>query len=529
MKQKQSIWKHINQIPSNQPHHQLKLCKLGALRKDRYLICYHNQLVIFQDHLYTKPLKSLNLDFETKFEVFRCPPIIKQEKRNSNKIKPEDILKLGDIVSIKLSLESSERVYEISGSGDQLNILRQFLGKRINQLGFHNMFRVFKKIGKGNFASVYLAERIEDNIRMAVKAFSKQTVYGEDKGKEGLINEIQIMRELDSPNIMKLYEVYETQNSIYMGLELLEGDQLFEYMKKKTIFSNAQIQVIMTGLLMGLKHMHNKGIMHRDIKLENILFKKQNQLDSVVIADFGLATYINQKPYLYSRCGTPGFVAPEIINLRNPNAQYDSVCDVYSLGLIFYILLTGRPAFQGKSYNSIVQQNKESIINFNIPAFEVVSEAAKDLLKKMVMREPALRIRSADALNHEYLYHVSQFVQDEDDINMQDDDDHNLSHRVDKINEVAQKLDMLRLKQNRISYNMKSPEIHHTRDLKIDNLVLDEETIVMRTPVITGRVEQFDGGSPQIHIDISPFMVAKELSQDQLQQKEVLSKYTLNK
>lgn len=100
--------------------------------------------------------------------------------------------------------------------------------------------------------------------------------------------------------------------------------------------------------------MHSKEIMHRDIKLENILFKKPNDINSVVLADFGLATYVNEPEYLYCRCGTPGFVAPEVINITDMKTRYDSVCDVYSLGLVFHILLTGKPAFPGRSYNTIV-------------------------------------------------------------------------------------------------------------------------------------------------------------------------------
>lgn len=101
--------------------------------------------------------------------------------------------------------------------------------------------------------------------------------------------------------------------------------------------------------------MHNKEIMHRDLKLENILFKKPNKMESVVIADFGLATYVNEPEYLYCRCGTPGFVAPEIINIKDMKSKYSSVCDIYSLGLVFYLLLTGKSAFNGKSYSTVVK------------------------------------------------------------------------------------------------------------------------------------------------------------------------------
>lgn len=108
---------------------------------------------------------------------------------------------------------------------------------------------------------------------MAIKAFSK-SAYEEENGKEALINEINIMRKLDHQSIIKLYEVYETQNSVYMGLELVQGGSLYEYFQKKVIFQNKEIQTLMYMLLQGLHHLHSRNIMHRDIKLENLLFKE---------------------------------------------------------------------------------------------------------------------------------------------------------------------------------------------------------------------------------------------------------------
>lgn len=145
-----------------------------------------------------------------------------------------------------------DRRYELKSDSQTLKDWRWFLGNRINQFGFHHLFKVYKKIGKGNFASVYLAERIEDGQNMAIKAFSKQITYAEENGKEGLINEIKIMRNLSHPNIIKLYEVHETSNSLYVCLELLEGGQLYEYFRRKVIFQNKEIQVILRGLLEGI-------------------------------------------------------------------------------------------------------------------------------------------------------------------------------------------------------------------------------------------------------------------------------------
>lgn len=159
----------------------------------------------------------------------------------------------------------------------------------------------------------------------------------------------------------------------------------------------------MAGLLQGIQEMHKNDIMHRDLKLENVLFKKQNDLKSVVIADFGLATKIHESVYLYCRCGTPGFVAPEVININDMTTTYDSVCDLYSLGCILHILLTGKPAFNGKSYNTIVHQNKVAKINYSSHVFDVVPPQGLDLLKKLLISDPKERIRAPLALKHEYL------------------------------------------------------------------------------------------------------------------------------
>ena len=107
------------------------------------------------------------------------------------------------------------------------NILRRYL----NQIGFHEQFKPIKKIGKGNFASVYLAEKFEDGRKYAVKAFSKEAAYSEENGKECLVKEVEIMRNLNSRNNMKLCEVFESDNSLYIIFELLEGGQLFEKIK----------------------------------------------------------------------------------------------------------------------------------------------------------------------------------------------------------------------------------------------------------------------------------------------------------
>ena len=158
--------------------------------------------------------------------------------------------------------------------------------------------------------------------------------------QESIINEISIMRALSHENIIKIYEVYETNSSFYMILELLKGGNLGEYIKVSARFQVIEIIMIIKALLNALKYCHSLQIMHRDIKPENILFRREDIKEkNICIADFGLATYTTVNEDLYKKCGTPGFVAPEILKQDKFYPQkYGCPCDLFSVGVLFHIL-----------------------------------------------------------------------------------------------------------------------------------------------------------------------------------------------
>jgi calcium-dependent protein kinase len=162
---------------------------------------------------------------------------------------------------------------------------------------------------------------------------------------------------------MKLYEVFESENSLYIVVELLEGGQLYDKVKSKYKFKPAEVKTVIFTILQGLKEMHSKKIMHRDLKPENILFRSEGSFECA-IADFGLAEFSEAAEYLFVRCGTPGYVAPEVINIKDMKTKYEPICDMFSLGLIFHILLLGVSAFPGKTYNEVLAQNRASNITF---------------------------------------------------------------------------------------------------------------------------------------------------------------------
>lgn len=156
---------------------------------------------------------------------------------------------------------------------------------------------------------------------------------------------------------MSLEEVHESKNSIYLVLELLEGGELLNYISSNNNLTIKDYSKVMKCILEALAYMADKKIMHRDLKPDNMILKQKNKLEFCVLklVDFGLATVYDIPEYLFKRCGTPGFVAPEVINApSNENIHYTPKCDVFSAGVIFYILLTEKSPFDGNSFKEIL-------------------------------------------------------------------------------------------------------------------------------------------------------------------------------
>lgn len=183
------------------------------------------------------------------------------------------------------------------------------------------------------------------------------------------------MKRLSHPHILTLHEVHETKNSIYLVLDVVKGGELLRKIREKQLISHKDLANVMRNLLEALAHIHENGIMHRDLKPENILLREENNIADIVIADFGLASLTNLplNEILFKRCGTPGFVAPEILGYKDGQEEfYDEKCDIFSAGVILHILLTGKKPFAAGDYKEILKLNRNCTVNFASSLYSMV-------------------------------------------------------------------------------------------------------------------------------------------------------------
>ena len=180
--------------------------------------------------------------------------------------------------------------------------------------------------------------------------------------------EIAIHRTLNHPSILRFYEVFEDEHMIYLIFEVLEGGELFGRVLKKKKYPEREAAIVIKQLFEALVYLEHKGIVHRDIKLENVLLVNKEDDCLIKLADFGLSTTVDRiDPKM--KCGTPGYVAPEII----AGKMYNFKSDIFSAGAVLYVLLSGCTPFPGKNFNDIMDRNKKCNPKFDTSYWENIS------------------------------------------------------------------------------------------------------------------------------------------------------------
>lgn len=258
------------------------------------------------------------------------------------------------------------------------------------QFDFRQNFEALDKIGEGAFGSVYLVSRFSDEKRFAVKGFCKKNLLTKISSKAILVNEINTLRRLSSYEYFPDFEgVFESGNSIYLVMELIEGSPIFDLDDETSEFSipfHDRIQVLQQ-LVDALLILKEQGIVHRDLKPDNLMY--DSRTNSIKVIDFGLAVNHNEE---VSKAGTPGFVAPEILKNHGHKCQYSTNSDLYSLGIIYYCLVSGYHPFDAEDATQILVKNKKGTVDYQSVNHLSIPSAELFALKGMLQNDPAHRI-----------------------------------------------------------------------------------------------------------------------------------------
>lgn len=257
------------------------------------------------------------------------------------------------------------------------------------------------EIGHGHYGTVRKCSDRETGEVFAVKTIKKEKVGRIDS----LRREIQILQAVDHPNIIKLYDIYEDDKYLHLVMELCEGGELFDRIIAKTQsaeghYSEVECAKLVQKILRAINYCHTiHNICHRDLKPENFIFKTKAEDSEMKIIDFGLSRYEDEAgSKMTTRVGTPYYISPEVLARR-----YDKACDLWSIGVITYILICGYPPFYGDTDAEIFESVRKGRFTFPSPEWDDITRPAKTFIKSLLNKDPTARPTAEQALQHEWL------------------------------------------------------------------------------------------------------------------------------
>jgi len=288
-----------------------------------------------------------------------------------------------------------------------------------------NIYDLHKELGSGAFSVVFEATKKGDasSEAVAIKRVLKKQCSSKDD-VEGLLEEVGILQEIHHPHVMQLHGFYEDPEYYSLVTELVSGGELFDRIVEKNHYNELIARDLVKIFISTLDFLHTNGIVHRDLKPENLLLASKNDDTNIKIADFGFAKHISDK--LNSICGTPDYLAPEIcrlLDLKNiPKEKrpcYDTKCDIWSAGVIVYILLGGYPPFFDDNRPRLFKKIKAGKFEFHKQYWADISSEAKDLISLMLTVDYRKRPSAKQLLQHPWLGQLGHVLSGNDLSNTQ--------------------------------------------------------------------------------------------------------------
>ena len=281
-----------------------------------------------------------------------------------------------------------------------------------------NFYKYGRLIGQGAFGKVNLGLNILTGRVVAIKSFNKNNLKSNSENMKKILYETNLMKKLNHPNITRILELFEDKEYILIIMEYINGGNLFSFLKKRRKVSEKTAKFLYKQIILGIKYMHKQNIVHRDIKLENILIDLNN---NIKICDFGIGRVLSSPDQLlFDQCGTPMYIAPEILLSTKEKGYKGFPVDIWSSGIALYILLSGSLPFSFKDGKSISVEESEkndnnnseelqfSIINSEPKFLENISDEARDLLNGLLNKNPDKRLTCDEILSHPWLKDVNE-------------------------------------------------------------------------------------------------------------------------
>jgi len=257
-------------------------------------------------------------------------------------------------------------------------------------------YTILKELGSGSFATVHLVKHKTSGAIRAMKAIKKGVGFDDEDNELEVINEINILMKMDHPNIVKIFEFYNSPSHFYLITEYCEGGSLFDLINKNKAFTEIQASYIMHQIFSVVNYCHKMKIIHRDLKPENILVNKnENGFVKIKICDFGTSLCFKRGEIQDKIVGSIYYIAPEVLKKK-----YNSKCDMWSCGVIMYILLTACPPFSGGNNETIIK--KIIIGEYDKTKLGKRCKACIDLIDKLLEKDISKRIRADAALKHKW-------------------------------------------------------------------------------------------------------------------------------
>ncbi|XP_053723855.1 calcium/calmodulin-dependent protein kinase type 1 isoform X5 [Synchiropus splendidus] len=251
-------------------------------------------------------------------------------------------------------------------------------------------------LGTGAFSEVVLAEEKRTQKLVAIKCIPKKALEGKENSIE---NEIAVLHKIKHANIVSLEDIFESKSHLYLVMQLVSGGELFDRIIEKGFYTEKDASKLIQQILDAVKYLHDLGIVHRDLKPENLLYYSMDEDSKIMISDFGLSKIEDSGSVMSTACGTPGYVAPEVLAQK----PYSKAVDCWSIGVISYILLCGYPPFYDENDAKLFEQILKAEYEFDSPYWDDISDSAKDFIVHLMEKDPHVRYSCEQALQHPWI------------------------------------------------------------------------------------------------------------------------------